>query len=138
MPKISPKKSAQKSTSKSSKSPFRFLDNREKYLMFVTACSDKWQVAARISQELRHVKPNPPALKVLDAGMGDGTVLTRTVRAMHNMFPTIPFLVVGKEISLEDVRLSIEKMTDRFHEHPQTVFVATNLYYYEVAGMSPR
>jgi len=91
-----------------------------------------------MSQELRHVKPNPPALKALDAGMGDGTVLTRTMRAMHNMFPTIPFLVVGKEISLEDVRLSIEKMTDRFHEHPQTVFVATNLYYYEVAGMSPR
>lgn len=84
------------------------------------------------------MKSNPPALKVLDAGMGDGTVLTRTMRAMHNMFPTIPFLVVGKEISLEDVRFSIEKMTDRFHEHPQTVFVATNLYYYEVAGISPR
>ena len=57
---------------------------------------------------------------------------------MHNMFPTIPFLIVGKEISLEDVRLSIEKMVDRFHEHPRTVFVATNLYYYEVADMSPR
>jgi hypothetical protein len=91
-----------------------------------------------MAQELKHVKPSPPALRVLDAGMGDGTVLTRTMRAMHNMFPTIPFLVVGKEISLEDVRLSIEKMVDRFHEHPHTVFVATNLYYYEVAGLSPR
>ena len=84
------------------------------------------------------MKPSPTALRVLDAGMGDGTVLTRTMRAMHNMFPTIPFLIVGKEISLEDVRLSIEKMVDRFHEHPRTVFVATNLYYYEVADMSPR
>ncbi len=91
-----------------------------------------------MSQELHHLKPNPPALRVLDAGMGDGTVLTRTMRAMHNMFPTIPFLIVGKEISLEDVRLSIEKIVDRFHEHSHTVFVATNLYYYEVAGLVPR
>lgn len=129
---------AKKPAKKKGKSPFRFFDNREKYLMFVTTCSEKWQVAARMAQELRHVKPSPPALRVLDAGMGDGTVLTRTMRAMHSMFPTIPFLVVGKEISLEDVRLSIEKMVDRFHEHPHTVFVATNLYYYEVAGLTPR
>ena len=106
--------------------------------MFVTTCSEKWQVVARMVQELKHVKPSLPALRVLDAGMGDGTVLTRTMRAMHNMFPTIPFLIVGKEISLEDVRLSIEKMVDRFHEHPHTVFMATNLYYYEVTGLSPR
>ncbi len=127
-----------KSVARPGKSPFRFFDNREKYLMFVTTCSEKWQVAARMALELKHVKPSPPALRVLDAGMGDGTVLTRTMRAMHNMFPTIPFLILGKEISLEDVRLSIEKMVDRFHEHPHTVFVATNLYYYEVAGLSPR
>ena len=50
------------------------------------------------------------SLSTILAGMGDGTVLTRTMRAMHNMFPTIPFLIVGKKISLEDVRLSIEKM----------------------------
>ena len=127
-----------KSRARREKSPFRFFDNREKYLMFVTTCSEKWQVAAHMARELKTINPSPPALRVLDAGMGDGTVLTRTMRAMHNMFPTIPFLVVGKEVSLEDVRLSIEKMGDRFHEHPHTVFVATNLYYYEVAGMMPR
>jgi len=136
-----PRKSSDTSKNKSGapgKSPFRFFDNREKYLMFVTTCSEKWQVATRMARELRHVKPSPPALRVLDAGMGDGTVLTRTMRAMHHQFPNIPFLIVGKEISLEDVRLSIEKMVDRFHEHPHTVFVATNLYYYEVAGLTPR
>ena len=35
---------------------------------------------------------------MLDTVIGGGTVLTR---AMHNMFPTIPFLIVGKEFSLE-------------------------------------
>lgn len=118
--------------------PFRFFDNREKYLLFVTTCSEKWEVAARVAREMDRLKPAQPALKVFDAGMGDGTVLTRVMRAMHAKFPTVPFLVVGKEISLEDVRLSVEKLPDRFHEHPHTVFVATNLFYYEAAGLMLR
>jgi len=36
--------------------------------------------------------------------------------------------VVAKEISLEDVRLGLEKMPDRFFEHPHTVLVVTNLF----------
>ncbi len=63
--------------------------------------------------------------------MGDGTVLTRVMREMHRRFPTRPFYFVGKEISLEDVRLSLDKMPDRFYEHPATVMVVTNMYYTE-------
>ena len=133
---MAPKKGNQKGNN--GDVPFRFFDNREKYLLFVTTCSEKWEVAARVARELDHVHPSPPALRVFDAGMGDGTVLTRVMRAMHARFPTVPFLVVGKEISLEDVRLSVEKLPDRFHEHPHTVFVATNLFYYEAAGLMPR
>jgi len=48
---------------------------------------------------------------------------------MHDRFPTMPFYVVGKEISLEDVRLALQKMSDRFFEHPATVLVLTNLAY---------
>jgi len=47
-------------------------------------------------------------------------------------------LVVAKEISLEDVRLGLEKMPDRFHEHPATVFVITNLHYAEAPRLMPR
>ena len=54
-------------------------------------------------------------MRVFDAGMGDGTVLTRVMREMHRRLPTLPFYVVGKEISLEDTRLSLDKMADRFH-----------------------
>lgn len=120
------------------KLPFRFYDNREKYLMFVTTCSEKWEVAARIAEELPLLVPKPPALRLFDAGVGDGTVLTRVLRAMHQRFPTVPFLAVGKEISLEDVRLTIEKLPDRFHEHPQMVFVATNMFYSEAPRLTPR
>ena len=51
------------------------------------------------------------------------------MRAMHDRFPTMPFYVVGKEISLEDIRLTLQKMADRFFEHPATVLVLTNLAY---------
>jgi SAM-dependent methyltransferase len=108
---------------------FRFFDNRQKYLLFVNTCSEKWEVASRVSDELAHIHPRPPAVRVFDAGVGDGTVLVRAMRAMHDRFPHMPFYMVGKEISLEDVRLTLQKMADRFFEHPATVMVLTNLAY---------
>jgi hypothetical protein len=51
------------------------------------------------------------------------------MRAMHDRFATMPFYVVGKEISLEDIRLTLQKMADRFVEHPATALVLTNLAY---------
>ncbi|MBI3992008.1 MAG: hypothetical protein HY342_01945 [Candidatus Lambdaproteobacteria bacterium] len=117
---------------------FRFYDNRQKYLLFVHTCGEKWVVADRVGMELAHLQVTPPALRVFDAGMGDGTVLIRALRQMHRRFPTVPFYVVAKEISLEDVRLSLEKMPDRFFEHPAMVFVVTNLYYSEAPSLMPR
>jgi hypothetical protein len=116
---------------------FRFFDNRQKYLLFVNTCSEKGVVAQRVAMELANIHPRPPAVRVFDAGVGDGTVLTRVMRAMHNRFSTMPFYVVGKEISLEDVRLALEKMPDRYYEHPATVLVMTNLYYREAPWLVP-
>src|SRR4051794_2937213 len=99
---------------------FRFFDNRQKYLLFVNTCSEKWVIAHRVAMELASIHPRPPAVRLFDAGVGDGTVLARTMRAMHDRFPTMPFYIVGKEISLEDVRLTMQKMADRFFEHPAT------------------
>ncbi|HWP27349.1 MAG TPA: hypothetical protein VNL39_13490 [Xanthobacteraceae bacterium] len=108
---------------------FRFFDNRQKYLLFVNTCSEKWVIGERVALELANVHPRPPAMRVFDAGIGDGTVLARVMRAMHDRAPTMPFYVVGKEISLEDIRLTLQKMADRFLEHPATVLVLTNLAY---------
>src|SRR3954469_22335580 len=102
---------------------FRFFDNRQKYLLFVNTCSEKEVVARRVGLELGHIHPRPPAVRLFDAGMGDGTVLESVLREMHRRFANLPFYVVGKEISLEDVRLSLRKMADRFFEHPATVLV---------------
>jgi hypothetical protein len=117
---------------------FRFFDNRQKYLLFVSTCSEKTEVAHRISLELGNLQPTPPALRIFDAGVGDGTVLSRVMRALHARFPTMPLYVVAKEISYEDVRLTLEKMADRLFEHPATVLVITNLYYAEAPWLTPR
>ncbi len=118
--------------------PFRFFDNREKYLLFVTTTSEKAVVAERVGQELERLDPAPPAIRVFDAGVGNGAVLSRVLREMHARFPTVPFLVVGKEISLEDTRLTLDELPDRFAEHPQTIIVITNLYYADAPGLKPR
>jgi hypothetical protein len=60
------------------------------------------------------------------------------MRNAHHAFPTVPLLAVAKEISLEDVRLGLEKMPDRFYEHPATVLVITNLNYSEAPRLMPR
>ncbi len=117
---------------------FRFFDNRQKYLMFVNTCSEKWVVANRVAMELAHIHPTPPSVRVFDAGLGDGTVLTRLMRAMHARFPTMPHYISGKEISLEDIRLALEKMPDRFNEHPASVLVLTNMYYSEAPWLRVR
>jgi hypothetical protein len=116
---------------------FRFYDNRQKYLMFVNTCSEKRVVAERVVHQLGYVHPRPPAVRLFDAGVGDGTVLARVMRGMHLRFETLPFYIVGKEISLEDVRLTLEKVPDRFYEHPATVLILTNLYYSEAPYLMP-
>src|SRR6187551_3480293 len=95
------RKPATKSTAEREKTPFRFYDNRQKYLAFVNTCNEKAVIAARAGEVLSHVQPTPPALRIFDAGMGDGTVLGRLMRTTHRLFPTVPLLVVAKEISLE-------------------------------------
>src|SRR3982751_4135958 len=118
--------------------PFRFYDNRQKYLAFVNTCNEKQKVADRAAYELRKIRPTPPALRLFDAGMGDATVLARLMRGAHATWPAVPQLVVAKEISREDVRLGLQKMPDRFFEHPTTVLVITNLHYADAPALHPR
>jgi hypothetical protein len=81
--------------------PFRFYDNRQKYLAFVNTCNEKWKVAERATQELTHIRPSPPALRLFDAGV------------------------------------TLEKLPDRFIEHPSSVIIMTNLYYAEAPWLMP-
>jgi SAM-dependent methyltransferase len=115
---------------------FRFFDNRQKYLLFVTTCSEKRVIAQRVALELASIHPHPPAVRMFDAGAGDGTVLSRVLRAMHGRFPHMPCYVAAKEISLEDARLTLDKIPDRLAEHPASVMVLTNMYYAEAPWLT--
>lgn len=118
--------------------PFRFFDNRQKYLAFVGTCTEKTAIARRAGRELASLQPTPPAFRLFDAGMGDATILARLMRHLHDLHPAVPQLVVAKEISLEDLRLGLERMPDRFAEHPETVLVLTNLNYADAPRLVTR
>ena len=120
---------ANKAPINSQKTEFRFYDNRQNYLSFINTCNEKSAIAKRASREFQYLRPIPPALRFYDAGMGDATVLSDCLRDLHHRFATVPMLVVAKEISMEDVRIGLDKMVDRFCEHPSTVLVLTNLNY---------
>lgn len=124
-------------TQKVESQPFRFYDNRQKYLAFVHTCNEKWAISQRAGREIKHLRPTFPAMRIFDAGMGDGTVLSYLMRNLHRQFPTVPLFVNAKEISLEDVRLGLSKLPDRFCEHPATVIVISNLHYAEAPWLMP-
>jgi hypothetical protein len=115
----------------------RFYDNRQNYLSFINTTNEKWKIAERAVKELAFLKPTPPALRIFDAGMGDATILTHLMRSLHRRYPIMPFFIVAKEISLEDVRISLGRLSDRFMEHPATVMIVTNMYYSEAPWLRP-
>lgn len=116
---------------------FRFYDNRQKYLMFVSTSSEKQIIADMAIAEVGNTRPRPPALRLFDGGTGDGTALARVLRGLHWQYQSLPFYIVAKEISMENVRLALEKMADRFQEHPATVLVITNMKYAEAPWLRP-
>ena len=120
------------------KKNFRFFDNRQKYLLFVTTTNEKNKIADALKPIVQNLKPKNPALKIFDAGMGDGSLLMSVMRQCHQKMPNIPLLVSTKEISMEDVRLGLEKLPDRFAEHKNTVFVISNLNYVESTSLKSR
>ena len=115
----------------------RFFDTRAAYTMFVHATDEKKVVADRLGREVDHLSISQPGLKIFDAGMGDASVLDHLMRRIHVEEPHIPWLVVAKEISIEDVRQALMRLPDRFIEHPELVFVVTNMKFAEAPWLRP-
>jgi hypothetical protein len=109
----------------------RFFDTRAAYTMFVHATDEKKVVADRLGREVDHLEIGQPGLRVFDAGMGDASVLDHLMRRIHVDEPHIPWVVVAKEISIEDLRQALMRLPDRFIEHPELVFVVTNMRFTE-------
>lgn len=114
----------------------RFFDTRAAYTMFVNATDEKVVVADRIAGEAEALALSQPGLRIFDAGMGDGSLLTNLMRRLHRRFTYVPWLVVAKEISIEDVRQGIARLPDRFLEHPEMVVVVTNLRFADAPDLN--
>ena len=97
---------------KSEDQPFSFFNNREKYLLFVTTISEKAITAEHVGQEYDCINSKTLALKIFDAGVENGMVLSRILCEMNCRFRSVPFFVVGKGISLKDSLLCLEKLDE--------------------------
>ena len=115
----------------------RTYDRRQKYLTFVGTTSEKRQIADRALQQLSHAQPRPPAIRLFDANAGEGSSLARLLRGAHRRYPWLPFYVVAREVDAANVGLLLEKMVDRFQEHPQTMLVVTNLAHADAPWLKP-
>ena len=47
------------------KKNFRFFDNRQKYLLFVTTTNEKNKIADALKPIVQNLKPKNPALKII-------------------------------------------------------------------------
>ncbi|MGI9306555.1 MAG: hypothetical protein ACR2P5_04545, partial [Gammaproteobacteria bacterium] len=71
---------------------------------------------------------------VLDAGAGEGTVISTFLTALHKKIPRAPVAVAAKEISIDDICILLGYLPDRFAEHKLLAFHITNLSYREMAA----
>ena len=77
-------------------------------------------------------------LGLVGGGTAGGLSESRHVPHLHDAFIDEVRLGKTEEPKSQDVRLGLEKMPDRFLEHPATVLVITNLNYSEAPRLMPR
>ncbi len=108
-----------------------FFDSRDKYLSFVRATDEKIKTAFYLARRIG--KPNPAApYYILDAGAGEGTVISTFLTALHKKIPKTPIVVCAKEISIDDICILLSYLPDRFAEHKSLAVHITNLTYREL------
>ena len=110
----------------------RFFDDRLKYLSFIQNTSEKKSISSKIYPHIASLSQNKSYLRILDAGTGDGTITSNIIKSFHRYHPYTSLLISGKEISYEDLKNTLEKMPDRFVEHPNMLLTMTNVKFSEL------
>jgi hypothetical protein len=115
-----------------------FHEQRQRHYVFSNTTNEAWVLADRAADELRRITPGPDGMRLFCAPMDNGVAMTRMLRAVHAMHPDLPLLVVMKGRGLEDLRNTMGRLVDRLAEHPETVFVFTNMYFNEAVDLTKR
>ena len=110
----------------------RFFDDRLKYLSFIQNTGEKKAISEKIYPYISRLSQNKSYLRVLEAGTGDGTINANIIKSVHRYHPYTSLLITGKEISYEDLKNTLEKMPDRFVEHPNLLVTMTNVKFSEL------
>ena len=110
----------------------RFFDDRLKYLSFIQNTGEKKAISEKIFSHIANLSDNKSYLRILDAGTGDGTIFSNIIKSFHKYHPYSSLLITGKEISYEDLKNTLEKMPDRFVEHPNLLITMTNVKFSEL------
>ncbi|MDA9690342.1 hypothetical protein N9U64_00510 [Pseudomonadota bacterium] len=110
----------------------RFFDDRLKYLSFIQNTGEKKAISEQIYSHIAGLSENKSYLRILDAGTGDGTICSNIIKSFHRYHPYASLLMTGKEISYEDLKNTLEKMPDRFVEHPNLLITMTNVKFSEL------
>ena len=110
----------------------RFFDDRLKYLSFIQNTGEKKAISEQIYSHIAGLSENQSYLRILDAGTGDGTICSNVIKSFHRYHPYASLLMTGKEISYEDLKNTLEKMPDRFVEHPNLLITMTNVKFSEL------
>ena len=113
----------------------RFFDDRLKYLSFIQNTSEKKSISERIYPHVASMPENKTYLRILDAGTGDGTIKSNVIKSFHRYHPYTSLLITGKEVSYEDLKNTLEKMPDRFVEHPNLLVTMTNVKFSELGSI---
>ena len=109
-----------------------FFDSRDKYLSFVNSTNEKSKIAFELAKYIKKSKITKDAFRIFDAGTGDGSVISTLLSAAHEKFPEDPIIVVGKEISIDDINSLLAFLGYRFYEHKNLVFCITNASYKDI------
>ena len=113
-----------------------FFDTRDKYLSFVNSTNEKANIAFYLAKKLDNINFNSSVYNILDAGTGEGTVISTFLSAAHKSLPNTPIFVVGKEISIDDINILLSYLGDRFAEHKTLIFNITNCSYKDLCNLN--
>ncbi|MEM9223656.1 MAG: hypothetical protein AAGB11_14840 [Pseudomonadota bacterium] len=117
---------------------FAYLEQRQRLHVFSNTTNEHWVLADRAAEDMAGIAPSADGFRILYAPMDNGIALTRLLRAQTARHPDMPILVVMKGRGLEDLRNTIGRLVDRLAEHPNIVFVVTNMYLDEAVDLTKR
>ena len=110
----------------------QFFDDRMRYLAFIENTNEKSQFCELVFPYIERIRCDQTCVKILDAGTGDGSITTNIIRAFHNYHPNKLLSIFGKEISFKDLKSTLNKLSDRFMEHPKMLVTLTNFKFSEI------